>query len=70
MCSGILAAAALVSYLFATRTEHLAVAVVLSSLYPIVPVILSVSALKEQLRRSQIVGLIAALGASTVIATS
>lgn len=70
VCSGILAAAALVSYLFATRTEYLAVAVVLSSLYPIVPVILGVSALKERLSRSQIAGLAAALVASTVIATS
>ncbi|WP_040866389.1 EamA family transporter [Nocardia exalbida] len=57
-------------YLFATRTEYLAVAVVLSSLYPIVPVVLGVSALKERLRRSQIFGLAVALPASTVIATS
>ncbi|MEV2219676.1 hypothetical protein AB0E01_07340 [Nocardia vinacea] len=42
----------------------------LSSLYPIVPVILGVSALKEQLRRSQVIGLTAALIASTIIATS
>ncbi|MFI7666377.1 EamA family transporter [Nocardia sp. NPDC049526] len=69
-CSGILAAVALVSYLFATRTQYLAVAVVLSSLYPIVPVILGVSALKERLRRSQVIGLAAALIASTIIATS
>ncbi|WP_063020878.1 DMT family transporter [Nocardia niwae] len=70
VCSGVLAAAALVSYLYATRTEYLAVAVVLSSLYPIVPVVLGVSALKEEVRHSQIVGLVVALAASTVIATS
>ncbi|MGW5376706.1 EamA family transporter [Nocardia sp. NPDC003999] len=68
--SGILAAAALVSYLFATRTEYLAVAVVLSSLYPIVPVVLGVTALRERLHSSQIIGLVAASAASIVIATS
>ncbi|WP_039797721.1 EamA family transporter [Nocardia araoensis] len=68
--SGVLAAAALVSYLLATRTESLTVAVVLSSLYPIVPVVLGVTALRERLHSSQIVGLVAALVGSTVIATS
>ncbi|MGW4715723.1 hypothetical protein [Nocardia sp. NPDC004260] len=60
----------LVSCLFATRTEYLAVAVVLSSPYPIVPVVLGVTALKERLHSSQIIGLVAASAASTVIATS
>jgi drug/metabolite transporter (DMT)-like permease len=55
---------------FATRTEFLAVAVVLSSLYPVVPVLLGITALRERLRRRQILGLVGALAASVLIATS
>ncbi|MFI6865904.1 EamA family transporter [Nocardia sp. NPDC050406] len=66
--SGVLAALALVAYLIATRTEFLAVAVVLSSLYPIVPVALGVWLLKERLRLGQIFGLVAALAATVMIA--
>ncbi|MFF0492872.1 EamA family transporter [Nocardia sp. NPDC004068] len=68
LSSGVLAAAALVAYLFAARTQYLAVAVVLSSLYPVVPVALGVTVLNERLRRSQLVGLASALGASVLIA--
>ncbi|MFE7742621.1 hypothetical protein [Nocardia sp. NPDC057455] len=42
----------------------------LSSLYPIVPVVLGVYALRERLRRSQVIGPAAALVASAVIATA
>lgn len=69
-CAGALAALALVCYLFATRTQVVAVAVVLSSLYPVVPVLLGVTALRERLRRRQILGLAGALAASVLIATA
>ncbi len=68
MAAGALAALALVCYLFATRTQFLAVAVVLSSLYPIVPVLLGITVLRERLHRRQIFGLTAALAASVLIA--
>jgi drug/metabolite transporter (DMT)-like permease len=68
--AGSLDALALVCYLFATRTQFLAVAVVLSSLYPVVPVLLGITALRERLRRRQILGLVGALAASVLIATS
>lgn len=55
--TGALAACALVCYLVATRTELLVVAVVLSSLYPAIPVLLGIVALRERLSRSQVAGL-------------
>ena len=64
--AGALAALALVCYLFATRTQFLAVAVVLS-LYPVVPVVLGIT-VRERLHRRQIFGLAAALTASVLIA--
>ena len=70
MAAGALAALALVCYLFATRTQFLAVAVVLSSLYPIVPVLLGLAVLRERLRHLQILGLAASLAASVLIATA
>ncbi|OZM80347.1 EamA family transporter [Pseudonocardia sp. MH-G8] len=68
--AGVLAALALVCYLFATRTELVAVAVVLSSLYPVVPVLLGVTALRERLGRAQALGLAGALAGCVLIATS
>ncbi|GAB2471782.1 DMT family transporter [Promicromonospora xylanilytica] len=68
--AGALAAAALGAYLFALRTEFVTVAVVLSSLYPVVPVVVGLVFLRERLRRTQAVGLAAALGATLLIATS
>lgn len=70
LLAGALAALALVCYLFATRTQFLAVAVVLSSLYPIVPVLLGITVLRERLRWTQTIGLACALAASVLIATS
>lgn len=67
-CSGVLAGLALVAYLVAVRTEFLAVAVVLSSLYPVVPIALGVTILRERLRASQVVGLVAVLAATLMIA--
>lgn len=65
---GALAALALVCYLFATRTADLPVAVVLSSLYPVVPVLLGLTALRERPTRLQGAGLVGALAASVLIA--
>ncbi|WP_116203483.1 EamA family transporter [Amycolatopsis circi] len=70
LLAGALAALALVCYLFATRTQFLAVAVVLSSLYPIVPVLLGITALRERLRWRQTIGLGGTLVASVLIAIS
>ncbi|MEU8119342.1 EamA family transporter [Spirillospora sp. NPDC049024] len=66
--NGGLAAAALVSYLLATRQQLVVIAVVLSSLYPVVPVLLGVTALRERLSRTQAAGL-AGAGAAVVLLT-
>ncbi|WP_205718346.1 EamA family transporter [Actinomadura sp. WMMA1423] len=66
--NGGLAAAALVCYLLATRQQIVVIAVVLSSLYPVVPVLLGVTALRERLSRTQAAGL-AGAGAAVVLLT-
>jgi len=68
--AGVLAGVALVCYLAATRTESVAVAVVLSSLYPVIPVLLGVTVLGERLSWRQIAGLVGALAASVLISTA
>jgi drug/metabolite transporter (DMT)-like permease len=68
--AGVLAAVALACYLFATTTQSLGVAVVLSSLYPVVPVFLGVMLMQERLSRSQVLGLAGALTASVLISVS
>lgn len=68
--AGVLAAAALAAYLYALRTEFVTVAVVLSSLYPVVPVVVGLAFLHEHLRRSQALGLVAALTATVLIAVA
>jgi drug/metabolite transporter (DMT)-like permease len=55
--NGGIAALALVCYLLATRTQLVSVAVVLSSLYPVIPVLLGVTALRERLTGWQVAGL-------------
>jgi len=65
--SGVLAAAALVSYLLATRTELVAVAVTLSALYPVVPVLVGLTLLHERLARRQALGLALTLAASVLV---
>ncbi|WP_207401261.1 DMT family transporter, partial [Actinomadura roseirufa] len=55
--NGGLAAVALVLYLMATREQLVVIAVVLSSLYPVVPVLLGVTALRERLSAAQGAGL-------------
>jgi drug/metabolite transporter (DMT)-like permease len=66
--AGALAAGALTAYLLAARTEYVAVAVVLSSLYPVVPVIVGLAALGERVRRPQAAGLVGALIAAALVA--
>ncbi|MFV2177277.1 EamA family transporter [Actinomadura sp. LOL_016] len=66
--SGTVAAAALVLYLQATREQLTVVAVVLSSLYPVVPVLAGVLWLRERLSAAQAAGL-AGAGAAVVLLT-
>ncbi|MDF3313414.1 EamA family transporter, partial [Rhodococcus sp. T2V] len=68
--AGVLAATALAAYLYALRTEFVTVAVVLSSLYPVVPVIVGIVFLHECLRPPQALGLAAALTATVLIAVA
>lgn len=65
--NGGLAAAALVCYLLATRQQLVVIAVVLSSLYPVVPVLLGVTALRERLSRTQAAGLAGAAAAVVLL---
>ena len=57
---GGMAALALVCYLIATRFDLVSIAVVLSSLYPAIPVLLGIVLLRERLRGRQLIGLAAA----------
>ncbi|MBF6168874.1 DMT family transporter [Streptomyces gardneri] len=63
LVTGVLASLALVCYLLATREELVVIAVVLSSLYPAIPVLLGIAALGERLTRSQAFGFAAAAAA-------
>ncbi|MER8153663.1 EamA family transporter [Streptomyces sp. NPDC094472] len=58
--AGVLGTVATVLYLLATRQELLSVAVVLSALYPAVPVLLALTFLRERITRPQAVGLLGA----------
>jgi drug/metabolite transporter (DMT)-like permease len=60
------AALGLILYLLAAQRQLLAVAVVLASLYPALPVILGLALLDERLSRKQVVGL-AGAGLATVL---
>jgi drug/metabolite transporter (DMT)-like permease len=53
--------------LFATRQELLTVAVVLSSLYPVIPVLLGLAVLRERLTLGQGAGLAGAGGAIALL---
>ena len=67
--SGVLDASANVSYVIATRAGLFGLAVVLTSLYPGVTVLLARFVLRERLHRAQLAGLaLAALGVSLVTA--
>lgn len=67
--TGVGAALALILFLLATQRSLVVVAVVLSSLYPVLPVLLGIAVLRERLTRRQAAGLIAA-GASVVLITA
>lgn len=66
-CGG-LAASALICYLLATRQALDVIAVVLSSLYPAIPVLLGITVLRERLSAWQSVGLVAAGAAVGLLA--
>ncbi|GAA1287301.1 hypothetical protein GCM10009579_57900 [Streptomyces javensis] len=58
--AGALGTLATILYLLATRQELLSVAVVLSALYPAVPVLLALTFLRERITRPQALGLLGA----------
>jgi drug/metabolite transporter (DMT)-like permease len=66
--TGATAAFALICYLLAAREALDVVAVVLSSLYPAIPVLLGITLLRERLSRWQTVGLVAATAAVGLLA--
>lgn len=65
--TGTAAACALVLYLLAVREQLVSVAVVLSSLYPVIPVLLGVTVLRERLTLLQVAGLAGAAAAIALL---
>ncbi|MFF5720583.1 EamA family transporter [Streptomyces buecherae] len=61
------AALGLVLYLWATRLQMLAVAVVLASLYPAVPTVLGLAVLREKVTRPRAVGLVGSAAAVVLL---
>ncbi len=68
--TGAAAALALIAYLLAAREQLAVVAVVVSYLYPVVPVLLGVTVLGERLIPRQAAGLLVAASAVTLLDTS
>ncbi|MFF0342656.1 EamA family transporter [Kribbella sp. NPDC004875] len=66
--SGVLGTCAIAAFLFASREQALSVAVVLTSLYPAVTVLLGLTVLHERVSARQIAGLVCA--AATVVLVS
>ncbi|HXV94900.1 MAG TPA: DMT family transporter [Pseudonocardia sp.] len=66
--TGALGTVAIVLYTLATRRQLLALAVVLAALYPVVPVVLGLTVLRERATRGQVLGLVLAAVAIAVIA--
>lgn len=66
--SGVLGTSAIAAFLLASRAQALSVAVVLTSLYPAVTVLLGVTVMHERLTRRQLAGL--GCAASTVVLVS
>jgi drug/metabolite transporter (DMT)-like permease len=66
--SGVLGTTAIAAFLLASREQALSVAVVLTSLYPAVPVLLGLTVLHEHLTRRQLTGL--ACATATVVLVS
>jgi drug/metabolite transporter (DMT)-like permease len=67
VATGGCATLALVAYLLATRTQLLSIAVVLSSLYPAIPVLLGLTVLRERLNLRQTAGLLGAAAATVML---
>ncbi|MEW2357637.1 EamA family transporter [Spirillospora sp. NPDC029432] len=65
--TGALAALALACYMLAARMQLVTVAVVLSSLYPVIPVLLGITMLRERLGRAQAAGLAGAAAAVVLL---
>ena len=65
--NGVMAAAGLTLYMLAARQDIMAVAVVLSSLYPVIPVVLGLAVLRERLSVWQAGGLVAAAGTVVLV---
>lgn len=68
--AGALGTAAITLYTLATREQLLSLTVVLTSLYPAIPVLLGVTALHERLTRTQTVGLLCAAAAIALISVA
>lgn len=68
--TGVCAALALVAYLLATRLQLVSIAVVLSSLYPVIPVLLGLTVLRENLTTTRAAGLAGAAAATALITLS
>lgn len=66
--AGAVGTVAIVLYLAATQQQLMAVATVLSALYPLVPVLLALVFLGERITRRQAAGLVCAVAAITLIA--
>jgi drug/metabolite transporter (DMT)-like permease len=66
--AGLLGATAVVLYLFATHSQLVSVAAVLTSLYPALTVLAAIVFLRERVGRGQAVGLLAAAAAVSLIA--
>lgn len=65
--AGVLDSAAMVAFLLALRTGHLAIVAVLSALYPAVTVALATIVDRERLLRAQLAGMVAAASAIVLI---
>lgn len=61
------AAFGLILYLWATRQQMLAIAVVLASLYPAIPTVLGLAVLGEKATRAQLTGLVSAAAAVVLL---
>ncbi|WP_199431479.1 EamA family transporter [Qaidamihabitans albus] len=66
--TGALGTLAIVLYTFATQQQLLAIAVVLTALYPVIPVVLGLTVLRERVTASQATGLGLAAAAVATIA--
>ncbi|MBP2471590.1 drug/metabolite transporter (DMT)-like permease [Crossiella equi] len=66
--AGALGTVAVVCYLLSAQRQLLTVAVVLSALYPVIPVLVALLFLRERVSRAQVLGLVGAAAAVVLIA--